>query len=105
MGDGAGETSIQSYHGAGGAGEGVDFTYVSDTLPALGVRPEEQLVSFNRCFDPMQRIPPAPVQDVTVAATLVRLRHEVVMEDDQLRILAEASEIFNRAYVSLDSRT
>jgi hypothetical protein len=34
MGGGAGETSIQSYHGAGGAGEGVDFTDVFDTLRA-----------------------------------------------------------------------
>jgi hypothetical protein len=41
--------------------------------PRWGVRPEEQLVRFNHRINPMQRISPAPVQDVTAAATLARL--------------------------------
>jgi hypothetical protein len=41
--------------------------------PRWGVRPEEQLVRFNHRIDLMQRIPPAPVQDVTAATTLARL--------------------------------
>jgi hypothetical protein len=41
----------------------------------------------------MQRIPPAPVQDVMAAATLARLRHDAEMAtEDQLRILADAGE-------------
>jgi hypothetical protein len=40
----------------------------------------------------MQRIPPAPVQDVTAAATLARLHEEQeVIAEDQLLILADAS--------------
>jgi hypothetical protein len=58
------------------------------------VRPEEQLVRFNHRIDPMQRILPAPIQDVTAAATLARLhRDEEMVAEDQLQILAEASEI------------
>jgi hypothetical protein len=60
--------------------------------PRWGVRPEEQLVRFNHRIDPMQRIPPAPIQDVTVAVTLARL-HRVQEADaeDQLQVLVEAS--------------
>jgi hypothetical protein len=47
--------------------------------PHWGVRPEDQLVRFNHRIDPMQRIPPAPVQDVT-AATLARLRQDAEVE-------------------------
>jgi hypothetical protein len=58
--------------------------------PRWGVRPEEQLVRFNHRIDPMQRIPPAPVQDVTAAATLARLRQDAELEaENQLQILAE----------------
>jgi hypothetical protein len=61
--------------------------------PRWGVRPEEQLVRFNHQIDPMQRIPPAPIQDVTAAATLARLhRDPEVVAEDQLQILAEVSE-------------
>jgi hypothetical protein len=60
--------------------------------PRWGVRPEEQLVRFNHRIDPMQRIPPAPVQDVTAAATLARLHEEQeAIAEDQLLILADAS--------------
>jgi hypothetical protein len=60
--------------------------------PRWGVRPEEQLVRFNHRIDPVQRIPPAPIQDVTAAATLARLRREKEADaEDQLQILAEAS--------------
>jgi hypothetical protein len=55
-----------------------------------GVRPEDQLVRFNHRIDPMQRIPPAPVQDVTAAATLARLRLDAEVEaESQLLVLAE----------------
>jgi hypothetical protein len=37
----------------------------------------------------MQRIPPAPVQHVTAATTLARLRQDA---ENQLRILADAGE-------------
>jgi hypothetical protein len=61
--------------------------------PRWGVRPEEQMVRFNHRIDPMQRIPLAPIQDVTAAATLARLhRDPKVLAKDQLQILAEASE-------------
>jgi hypothetical protein len=61
--------------------------------PRWGVRPEDQLVRFNRRIDPMQRILPAPVQDVTAAATLARLRQDAEVEaEGQLQILAEAGE-------------
>jgi hypothetical protein len=61
--------------------------------PRWGVRPEEQLVRFNHRIDPMQRIPLAPIQDVTVAVTLARLhRDPEVVAEDQLQILVEASE-------------
>jgi hypothetical protein len=60
--------------------------------PRWGVRPEEQLVRFNHRIDPMQRIPPAPIQDVTAAATLARLHREQEADaEDQLQILADAS--------------
>jgi hypothetical protein len=40
----------------------------------------------------MQRIPPAPIQDVTAAATLARLHREQEADaEDQLQFLAEAS--------------
>jgi hypothetical protein len=61
--------------------------------PRWGVRPEEQLVRFNHRIDPMQRIPPAPIQDVTAVAMLARLhRDPEVVAEDQLQILAEVSE-------------
>jgi hypothetical protein len=60
--------------------------------PRWGARPEEQLVRFNHRIDPMQRIPPAPIQDVTAAATLARLHGgQETNAEDQLQILAEAS--------------
>jgi hypothetical protein len=60
--------------------------------PVWGVRPEEQMVRFNHRIDPMQRIPPAPIQDVTAAATLARLhRDQEAVAEDQLQILAETS--------------
>jgi hypothetical protein len=41
----------------------------------------------------MQRIPPAPVQDVTAAATLARLRRDADSEAvNKLQILAVAGE-------------
>jgi hypothetical protein len=59
--------------------------------PRWGVRSEEQLVRFNHQIDLMQRILPAPVQDVTAAAMLARLRQDAELEaEDQLRILADA---------------
>jgi hypothetical protein len=61
--------------------------------PRWGVRPEDQLVRFNHRIDPMQRIPPAPVQDVTAAETLARLRQDAEVEaEGQLLVLAEAGE-------------
>jgi hypothetical protein len=61
--------------------------------PRWGIRPEEQLVRFNHRIDPMQRIPPAPVQDVTAAATLARLRQDAEVEaEDRLLVLAEAGD-------------
>jgi hypothetical protein len=61
--------------------------------PRWGIRPEDQLVRFNHRIDPMQRIPPAPVQDVTAAATLARLRQDAEVEaESQLLVLAEAGD-------------
>jgi hypothetical protein len=61
--------------------------------PRWGVGPEDQLARFNHRIDLMQRIPPAPVEDVTAATTLARLRQDAEgVAVGQLLVLAEAGE-------------
>jgi hypothetical protein len=61
--------------------------------PRWGVRPEEQMVRFRSRIDPFRAIPPAPIQDVMVAATLARLcRGSEEDTEERLWSLADARE-------------